>query len=222
MPDLLEGHLHHRCGGRYARAIESITVRLSGMSAAVERELFRCDRCGDEQRTVEQRDVAEAAAVERIREANELLAPRAIRQLREHLGLTPEQFGALLYGTPRGVVEGWERGRYVQNRETDALLRSLMERATAEQRAAKAGVVLRSAEEIEGERAERAAAIALARQRGREERGERTPEREVRTAAVGGVPSDMPGGPAGSGAQTADAPSTPGIESRTEVGDSRA
>ncbi len=170
MTDLLEGHLHHRCGGRYARASETITVRLSGMSASVDRELFRCDRCGDEQRTVEQRDAAEATATERIRETNSLLAPKAIKQIREQLGLAPEQLGALLYGTPRGVVEGWERGRYVQNRETDALLRSFADRATAEARATRAGVLLRTPEELERERTERAAALAAARLRGREER----------------------------------------------------
>lgn len=167
MSDHLEGHLHHRCGGRYSRAAETITVKLSGMHATVERELFRCDRCGDEQRTVEQREAAEAAAVERIREENDLLAPKAIRQLREQLGLTPEQFGALLYGTPKGVIEGWERGRYVQNRDADAMLRSFNARAVVEQRAARAGVVLRSLEELERDRAEKAAVLALARQRAR-------------------------------------------------------
>jgi putative zinc finger/helix-turn-helix YgiT family protein len=194
MSDLLEGHPHHRCGGRYARATETISVRVSGMSASVQRELFRCDRCGDEQRTVEQREAAETAALDRIREANELLTPRAIKHLREGLGLTHEQLGALLYGTPRGVVEGWERGRYLQNRETDAILRSFADRAVVEHRAVRAGVALRSAGEVERERAERAASIALARQRGKEERVVGEPEREVRATPASGVesPADLP------------------------------
>jgi putative zinc finger/helix-turn-helix YgiT family protein len=138
----LEGHLHRGCGGRYAAATESVTLRISGMAATVERGVFRCARCGDEQRTVEQREAAERAAVERIRAEHALLTPKEIRQLRESLGLAPAQLGELLYGTPRGIVEGWERGRYLQNRETDALLRSLRDRETLERRAAKAGVTL--------------------------------------------------------------------------------
>lgn len=139
---LLEGYLHRRCGGRYASATETVTVRVSGMAATVERAFFRCDRCGDERRTVEQRESAEQAAVAEMRAAHGLLAPKEIRQLRDRLGLTTQQLGDLLYGIPRGVVEGWERGRYLQNPQVDALLRSLEDRETLEQRAAKAGVTL--------------------------------------------------------------------------------
>ena len=138
----LEGHLHRLCGGRYTLASEQVTIRLSGMSAAVEREFFRCNKCEDAQRTVEQREAAEQAAVAAMRAEHGLLVPREIKALRESLGLTPQQLGELLYGTPRGVVEGWEKGRYLQNRETDVLLRSLTDRETLEQRAAKAGVQL--------------------------------------------------------------------------------
>jgi putative zinc finger/helix-turn-helix YgiT family protein len=143
---LLEGYLHRRCGGRYAAAGETVTLRVSGMAATVERGFFRCDKCGDERRTVEQREKAEATAVASIRGAHGLLTPKEIRQLRERLGLTPQQLGDLLYGIPRGVVEGWERGRYLQNPQVDALLRSLADRETLERRAAKAGVTLPSTE----------------------------------------------------------------------------
>ena len=139
---MLENHLHRFCGGRYQRADETVTIRVSGMSAEVRREFYRCTKCGDEQRTVEQREAAERAAVERVRAEHALLTPKEIRQLRDSLGLTPAQLGDLLYGTPRGIVEGWERGRYLQNRATDALLRSLRDRETLERRAAKAGVTL--------------------------------------------------------------------------------
>jgi putative zinc finger/helix-turn-helix YgiT family protein len=139
---MLDNHLHRFCGGRYQKGAETVTLRLSGMSAEVERELYRCSKCGDEQRTVEQREAAERAAVERIRAQHGLLAPKEIRQLREELRLTTVQMGELLYGTPKGIVEGWEKGRYLQNREADALLRSLRDRETLERRAAKAGVVL--------------------------------------------------------------------------------
>lgn len=139
---LLDGHLHRFCGGRYQRASERITVRLSGMQADVDRELYRCAACSDEQRTVEQRENAERDAVSRMREANGLLSPREIRRLREDLGLAPAQVGDLLYGVPKGIVDGWERGRYLQNRTADAMLRSLRNADVLAQRAAKAGVAL--------------------------------------------------------------------------------
>ena len=139
---LLEGHLHRRCGGRYVHAAETVTVRASGMAATVERAFYRCDKCGDERRTVEQRESAEQAAIAAMRGEHALLAPREIRQLRERLGLTHQQLGELLYGIPRGIVEGWERGRYLQNPQVDGLLRSLADRETLERRAAKAGVTL--------------------------------------------------------------------------------
>lgn len=138
----LEGHVHRACGGQYAQAAETVTIRASGMSAAVTRVFFRCGKCGDEQRTVEQREAAEQAAVAAMREAHGLLTPREIRQLREGLGLTHEQLGNLLYGTPKSIVAGWERGRYLHNPDADAMLRSLYDRATLERRAAKSGVVL--------------------------------------------------------------------------------
>ena len=138
----LEGHLHRLCGGRYAHATETVIIRVSGMSAVVERAFFRCAKCGDEQRTVEQREIAEQAAVAFMRESNGLLTPKQIRQLRDSLALTPQQLGEILYGTPKGIVEGWERGRYLQNRDTDAMLRSLTDRPTLERLAARAGVQL--------------------------------------------------------------------------------
>lgn len=150
---LLDGHLHRSCGGRYQRAAERVTVRLSGMQAEVDRELYRCAACGDEQRTVEQREAAERDAVARMREAHTLLTPREIRRLREVLGLTAAQLGELLYGVPKGIVEGWERGRYLQNRAADALLRSLQDPDTLARRAAKAGVALPAAEPVAAESA---------------------------------------------------------------------
>ena len=138
----LDGTLHRGCGGRYALQTESVTLRISGMAADVSRDFFRCEKCAHENRTIDQRDLSEKAATEQIRTQHGLLAPRAIRQLREGLGLTLAQFAELCYGTPKGIVEGWEKGRYLQNREADALLRGLLDRETLERRAAKAGVTL--------------------------------------------------------------------------------
>ncbi|MBL0170785.1 MAG: hypothetical protein IPP90_08660 [Gemmatimonadaceae bacterium] len=140
----LNGSLHRGCGGHYALQSESVTLRLSGMAAEVQREFYRCEKCGHENRTIEQRDLAERTAIDLIRAEHSLLAPKAIRHLRESLGLTVPQVAELCYGTPKGIVDGWEKGKYLQNREADALLRSLADRETLERRAAKAGVVLPS------------------------------------------------------------------------------
>jgi putative zinc finger/helix-turn-helix YgiT family protein len=149
----LEGHLHRLCGGRYALAAETVTVRVSGMSTKVERAFYRCAKCGDEQRTVEQREAAEQAAVAALRDGHSLLSPKEIRHLREGLGLTHAQIGDLLYGVPKGIVEGWERGRYLQNPEADAMLRALENREELERRAAKAGVTLPTPETVPAEAA---------------------------------------------------------------------
>ena len=138
----LEGSLHRGCGGHYTLETETVTMRFSGMSAEIDREYFRCDKCAHDNRTIDQRDTAEKTALERIRIANSLLTPRGIRQLRESLGLTVAQFSEVCYGTPKGIVEGWEKGRYLQNRAADALMRSLADRETLVKRAAKANVVL--------------------------------------------------------------------------------
>jgi putative zinc finger/helix-turn-helix YgiT family protein len=142
MTHVLEGSLHRKCGGHYQAAVESVTLRVSGMAATVERGVLRCSACGDEHRTVEQREAAEQAAIAAVRAEHGLMTTRELKHLRERLALTHEQLGDLLYGVPRSVVEGWERGRYVQNPEADALLRSLDDRETLERRAAKAGVTL--------------------------------------------------------------------------------
>jgi DNA-binding transcriptional regulator YiaG len=138
----LDGSLHRGCGGRYALHTENVTMRFSGMATEVARQFFQCDKCGHESRTIDQREAAEKMAIDQIRAANGLMPPRGIRQLREGFGLTVAQFSELCYGTPRGIVEGWEKGRYLQNREADALMRSFTDRETLERRAAKAGVVL--------------------------------------------------------------------------------
>lgn len=139
---LLDGHLHRGCGGRYVRHTEPVTIRVSGMTATVDRVFYRCSRCDDEHRTVEQREAAERAAVDAVRVEHALLAPRQIRQLRESLGLTTEQMGDLLYGIPRTIVEGWEKGRYVQNREVNEMMRRLEDPEFLRERAARAGVTL--------------------------------------------------------------------------------
>lgn len=138
----LEGHLHRRCGGHYALAVEEVTIRLSGMTARVDRAMYRCDKCGDKQHTVEQREDAEREAILTMRHEHALLTSKEIRHFRESIGLSTAQLGELLHGLPKGIVEGWEKGRYLQSPAVDAMLRSLTDREERERRAAKAGFAL--------------------------------------------------------------------------------
>ncbi|MBC7788899.1 MAG: hypothetical protein H7Z74_03040 [Anaerolineae bacterium] len=138
----IQGHIHHLCGGRYQNSSESVTIRVSGMSTTVDRVVLRCSKCEHEERTADHREDAERVAWLAIRKTHGLLTPKEIRLLRESLGITHEQMGDLLYGTPKGIVEGWERGRYLQNQQVDEMLRSLEDRQTVERLAAKAGVVV--------------------------------------------------------------------------------
>ena len=138
----LEGHLHRRCGGHYALAVEEVTIRLSGMTAKVERAMFKCDKCGDKQHTVEQREAAEREAVLTMRHQHQLLTAREIKLFRESVNLTTAQLGELLHGLPKGIVEGWEKGRYLQSPAVDAMLRSFTDREERERRAVRAGFIL--------------------------------------------------------------------------------
>ena len=107
----LERHLHRRCGGHYGLAVEEVIIRLSGMTAKVDRAMYKCDKCGDRQHTVEQREDAEREAVLTMRSRHTLLTAKEIRHFRESVALTTAQFGELLHGLPKGIVEGWEKGR---------------------------------------------------------------------------------------------------------------
>ncbi len=143
MSDLsLEGHLHRRCGGHYALAVEAVTIRLSGMTARVDRGMYKCNKCGDKQHTVEQREAAEREAILTMRSQHLLLTGKEIRHFRESVGLSTTQLGVLLHGLPKGIVEGWEKGRYLQSPVVDAMLRSLADRDQRERLAARAGLVL--------------------------------------------------------------------------------
>ena len=143
MSDLtLEGHLHRRCGGHYARAVEEVTIRLSGMTARVDRAMYKCNKCGDRQHTVEQREEAEREAILTMRTQHTLMTGKEIRHFRESMGLNTAQLGELLHGLPKGIVEGWEKGRYLQSPAVDLMLRSLADPAEREHRASRAGIVL--------------------------------------------------------------------------------
>ena len=67
---------------------------------------------------------------------------KEIRHFRESVGLSTAQLGELLHGLPKGIIEGWEKGRYLQSPAVDAMLRSLTDVEERERRAARAGFAL--------------------------------------------------------------------------------
>ena len=102
----------------------------------------KCNKCGDKQHTVEQREEAEREAILTMRTQHTLLTGKEIKHFRESVGLSTAQLGELLHGLPKGIVEGWEKGRYLQSPVVDAMLRSLTDRDERERRAARAGLLL--------------------------------------------------------------------------------
>jgi HTH-type transcriptional regulator/antitoxin MqsA len=61
-------------------------------------------------------------ASDAIRREEGLLSSKAIRGIRQNLGLTQHEFEKLLGVGPKTVVR-WEKGTVFQNRSTDSLLR---------------------------------------------------------------------------------------------------
>jgi hypothetical protein len=77
-----------------------------------------------------------------MRTQHTLLTGKEIKHFRESVGLSTAQLGELLHGLPKGIVEGWEKGRYLQSPVVDTMLRSLADRDERERRAARAGLLL--------------------------------------------------------------------------------
>lgn len=73
---------------------------------------------------------------------NDLLSPRAIRDLRRRLGLRRERFAELL-GLGPASVGRWERGVLVQNKAYDNLMRLLENRANVDELSRRSGIAVR-------------------------------------------------------------------------------
>ena len=147
----LDGTLHRGCGGRYALQSETVTLRISGMAAEVERAFYRCEKCGHENRTIDQRDRRKRPPSNRSARRYDLLIAQGDPA---HAGVAGadrrRSWRSCATARRRASSKGWEKGKYLQNREADALLRSLSDRETLERRAAKAGVSLASPESAPG------------------------------------------------------------------------
>ena len=137
---------HQGCGGTFTAVTLSKAESMCGLTAIVERRVMRCSKCALERRGPEQVESDYLAVMAAIRETHDLLTPARIRGIREALGVSPDEFDALI-GLPSGITKGWETFRHLQNPAADARIRALQEVEHAKAVAVVARVTLRLTEE---------------------------------------------------------------------------
>jgi len=137
---------HHGCGGVFAATTITKTESMCGLSATVERRVMRCSKCEVDRRAPDQVEADYLGVMAAIRERHGLLTPPRIRAIREVLGVTPDEFDALI-GLPSGITKGWETTRHLQNAAADARIRALEDVEYAKGVAVGARVTLRLTEE---------------------------------------------------------------------------
>lgn len=137
---------HAGCGGIFVATAVTKTESMVGLTATVERRVMRCNSCEVERRSPDQVEGDYLATMAAIRETHGLLTHGEIRRIREALGVTSDEFDALL-GLPSGISRGWETQRHLQNKVADARIRALQDVEYAREVAAGARVTLRLTEE---------------------------------------------------------------------------
>ena len=106
------------------RPFDSIYNQMSIRLDAV--EMYDCDRCGESVFTPEQAREVSKQVKSLARERLNLLPPEAIVDIRKRCNLSQEELERL-FGLGKKVVVRWEKGRVLQNKTADVLLR-LMDR----------------------------------------------------------------------------------------------
>lgn len=119
----LEGR-EHSCGGTFQLASGATEITMRGVTVEVDREVFRCDGCGEERQTLDQASAVDQEAAARVREELGLLHPEEIRDLRARLDLTQEEFERALGLGAKSMVR-WENGTVMQSKAADNLLRGV-------------------------------------------------------------------------------------------------
>ena len=89
-------------------------------------EMYECERCGESVFTPEQDKAVSDKVKSLARERLNLLPPEAIVDIRKRCNLSQEELERL-FGLGKKVVVRWEKGRVLQNKTADVLLR-LMDR----------------------------------------------------------------------------------------------
>ena len=95
-----------------------IPVRLESV------EMYDCERCGEATFTPEQDKVVSEMVKCQAREILAILPPEKILAIRKRCNLTQEEMEKL-FGLGQKVVIRWEKGRVLQSKTADLLLRLL-------------------------------------------------------------------------------------------------
>ena len=111
------------CGGSVRVSRDLIPFEIRGTSVLVEGiEHGQCATCGESYLSLDATERLQQEAVRLLREANGLLSPQEIRDLRHSLGLSQAGFEALL-GVGAKTVVRWEKGTVFQSATADRLMR---------------------------------------------------------------------------------------------------
>ena len=114
------------CGRTSAALVErpfdavynQIPIRLESV------EMYDCDRCGESTFSAEQDKFVSDMVKCKARERLALLPPEKILSIRKRCNLTQEEMERL-FGLGQKVVIRWEKGRVLQSKTADVLLRLL-------------------------------------------------------------------------------------------------
>lgn len=91
-------------------------------------EMYECERCGESTLTPEQDRAISEKVKSLAREHLKLLPPEAIVKIRQRYSLSQEELERL-FGLGRKVVIRWERGKVLQSKTADVLLRLMDQNA---------------------------------------------------------------------------------------------
>lgn len=103
---------------RFDSIYNQIPIRLEAV------EMFECDRCGEGVFTPEQASEVDRQVKLAARQLQSLLPPEKILAIRKRCNLTQEEMEKL-FGLGQKVVIRWEKGRVLQSKTADLLLRLL-------------------------------------------------------------------------------------------------
>jgi len=113
------------CGGEGRLVTEPREITLGHWSVTVDDTFVRCLSCDERWYLPGQMAASQEKAAALIREKHHLMAPEAIRALRERMGLTQTALEQLLGVGPKTVTR-WEKGSVVPSATANRLL-ALME-----------------------------------------------------------------------------------------------
>ncbi len=112
------------CGGTAAKVIETRVGHYHAERVKVQSEFYRCEQCHEVFFVPDQMKAHNRAVKNEIRKKYGLLPPEKIVTIRTKLGLSQSELEELL-GTGPKVIVRWEKGKVIQGRGHDNMLRLL-------------------------------------------------------------------------------------------------